>query len=229
MKPFTTTTAAACVLMAAADPAAAQRPVDDRVSRGEAIVRTLNAGQPQPALEGLRREFPFLADAIAGYALGEVWARPVLDHRTRQIAAVAAFAALGLRPFLKVHAGYALSHGVSAEELKEIVYLTTVSAGFPRAIEAAQALTEVFEDRSKVVAANPYVGMWVTIDGNIRHELLPNGRYVEARGTREKAYQGRYTVTGSRIDYVDDTGFTADGTFEGDVLYHGGMVFYRRK
>lgn len=29
---------------------------------------------------------------------------------------------------------------------------------------------------------NTYVGMWVTADGRIRHELLPGGRYDEARG-----------------------------------------------
>jgi alkylhydroperoxidase/carboxymuconolactone decarboxylase family protein YurZ len=45
---------------------------------------------------------------------------------------------------LKIHAGYALKLGVKPDELKEIVYLTTVTAGFPRAIEAAQALREVF-------------------------------------------------------------------------------------
>ena len=75
---------------------------------------------------------------------------------------------------------------------------------------------------------SPYVGMWVTQDGRVRHELLPNGRYDEARGTRESAYQGRYTLTGNHIDYVDDTGFTADGEFRNGVLYHGGMVLYRR-
>lgn len=62
-------------------------------------------------------------------------------------------------------------------------------------------------------ADHPYVGMWVTEDGRIRHELLPNGRYDEARGDRESAYQGSYTITGNHIDYVDDTGFTADEEF----------------
>lgn len=76
---------------------------------------------------------------------------------------------------------------------------------------------------------HPYVGMWVTLDGQIRQELLPNGRYDEARGSRKSAYTGSYKVIGNRIDYVDDTGFTADGEFEGDVLYHGGMIFYREK
>jgi hypothetical protein len=77
---------------------------------------------------------------------------------------------------------------------------------------------------------HPYIGMWMTGDGRIRHELLPNGRYDEARGNRQSAYQGRYEVTGSHIEYWDDTGFTADGDFvDNNTLHHGGMVFYRRK
>jgi len=76
---------------------------------------------------------------------------------------------------------------------------------------------------------NKYVGMWVTADGHIRHELLANGRYDEARGRRHSAYQGNYVVTGNHIDYVDDTGFTADGEFRDDVLYHAGMVLYREQ
>lgn len=79
------------------------------------------------------------------------------------------------------------------------------------------------------IQSHPYIGMWVTSDGRIRQELLSNGRYDEARGTRKSAYQGRYEVKGNRIEYWDDTGFTADGEFRDDVLYHGGMVFYRER
>jgi hypothetical protein len=61
---------------------------------------------------------------------------------------------------------------------------------------------------------HPYVGMWVTADGRIRHNLLPDGRYDEARG--------------EDILYWDDTGFTADGKFVDGVLYHGGMVLHRK-
>ena len=72
-----------------------------------------------------------------------------------------------------------------------------------------------------------YIGMWVTEDGRIRHELLPGNRYDEARGSRKSSYQGSYIVTGDHIDYKDDTGFTADGEFRNGVLYHGGMIFYK--
>ncbi|MBT9465562.1 MAG: Atu4866 domain-containing protein [Hydrogenophaga sp.] len=72
-----------------------------------------------------------------------------------------------------------------------------------------------------------HLGMWVTADGHIRHELLPNGRYDEQRGQQKHAYQGRYWVKGNRIVYLDDTGFTADGEFRGARFHHGGYVFFR--
>jgi hypothetical protein len=84
--------------------------------------------------------------------------------------------------------------------------------------------------QDKKMKHHTYVGMWVTADGIIRQELLSNGRYDEARGTRKSSYQGRYEIRGNRIDYWDDTGFTADGTFVGqDELHHGGMIFYRER
>lgn len=147
--------ALAALAMVSAEPALAQAPSEERRRRGEDVMRTLNHGQPQPALEGLRREFPDLADAITDYALGDVWGRPGLDHRTRQLAAVSAFAALGNQPFLRVHAGYALNLGVSEAELKEIVHLTTVHAGFPRAIEAAQTLSALFAERRAASGTRP--------------------------------------------------------------------------
>ncbi len=72
-----------------------------------------------------------------------------------------------------------------------------------------------------------YTGLWMTDDGFIRHELLPNGRYVEARGNRERAYQGRYEIRGTRINYKDDAGFVVEGEFHNDVLHHPGMLLRR--
>ncbi|GAA1693921.1 Atu4866 domain-containing protein [Streptomyces yatensis] len=73
------------------------------------------------------------------------------------------------------------------------------------------------------------VGMWVTADGHIRQELRADGRYDEARGGRASAYTGRYSVRGSHIDYVDDTGFTATGDVRDGVLHHEHLVLYRER
>jgi 4-carboxymuconolactone decarboxylase len=137
----------AALLFAAIPATAVAQTTEQRRQTGDAVLRGLNDGAPQPALERMRREFPFLAEATEGYALGDVWSRPGLDNRTRQLAAVAVFAAMGETVFMKVHAGYALNIGVSEDELKEIIYMVTVPAGFPRAITASQALAELFAQR----------------------------------------------------------------------------------
>lgn len=61
----------------------------------------------------------------------------------------------------------------------------------------------------------------------IWQEILPNGRYDEARGNRKSAYTGNYLIKGDYLEYVDDTGCTADGDFCDGVLHPGGYVFYR--
>lgn len=99
---------------------------------------------------------------------------------------------------------------------------------FAALITATLLAQPVQAEETELQADHPYVGLWVTEDGYIRHELLPNGRYVEARGTRERAYEGRYEVSGTHIEYWDDTGFTADGDFIDDVLHHAGMILYRQ-
>lgn len=110
------------------------------------------------------------------------------------------------------------------------IITTAASLGAAAPIAKAEDTMPTHTSTQAQPQNHPYLGMWVTGDGRIRQELLPNGRYDEARGNRQSAYQGRYVVTGNHIDYWDDTGFTADGTFvDNDTLHHGGMIFYRRK
>ncbi|CAM3905147.1 SDR family NAD(P)-dependent oxidoreductase [Kibdelosporangium persicum] len=62
----------------------------------------------------------------------------------------------------------------------------------------------------------------------LRQNLLPDGRYDEARGDRPSAYTGRYWVNGTRIDYLDDLGFWAYGEFRDGELHHAGYRLTRR-
>ena len=132
----------AIILQVMLFPPASVQTVEERRARGDAVIRTLNKGEPQPALEAMREEFTILAEATEAYALGDVWSLPGLDKRTRQLAAVAAFAAIGETGFMQIHAGYALNAGAKEEELKEVIYMVTVPAGFPKAISGSQALSD---------------------------------------------------------------------------------------
>lgn len=98
-----------------------------------------------------------------------------------------------------------------------------------KSVMVTAALLAIGAEFARGDSPHPYGGMWVTADNQIRHELLPNGRYVEARGNRERAYEGRYEIAGTHIEYWDNSGFAADGNFvEPDVLHHVEMVFYRK-
>ncbi|WP_232302610.1 Atu4866 domain-containing protein [Elstera litoralis] len=112
--------------------------------------------------------------------------------------------------------------------LSPILFLASMGSAAQSPLPSLVFTETYIAQEAAMTDPHPYIGLWVTADGYIRHELLPNGRYREARGTRENAYEGRYAVKGTHIDYWDDTGFTADGDFIGGVLHHAGMILYRR-
>jgi 4-carboxymuconolactone decarboxylase len=109
-----------------------------------------------PGLAGLERDFPFLVDAAMSYAIGDVWGRPAIDDKARELAMVAALGVVGAggQVQLRQHAGYALNFGATGDELRELVYLTTVSAGFPRALNMAAQIKQVL-DEAGLGAAEP--------------------------------------------------------------------------
>jgi 4-carboxymuconolactone decarboxylase len=119
---------------------------------------TANAfhNQLNPGLADLERDFPFLVDAAMSYAIGDVWGRAEMDPKARELAMVAALGALGAGGYvqLRQHAGYALNFGATPDELRELVYLTTVSAGFPRALNMAAEIKAVL-DEAGAKAAQP--------------------------------------------------------------------------
>jgi 4-carboxymuconolactone decarboxylase len=81
---------------------------------------------------------------IVEFAFGDIYSRPGLSLRDREIATVALLAGLGARePQLRVHLAAGLNVGLTATELEEIVIQTVPYAGFPTAINALQALHEI--------------------------------------------------------------------------------------
>jgi Agrobacterium tumefaciens protein Atu4866 len=71
-----------------------------------------------------------------------------------------------------------------------------------------------------------FIGLWVTGDGHVRQQLLPDGRFVETRGNQQRAYAGRYRLDGNHIEYIDDCGVRIEGDFRDGILYRSGMVLY---
>lgn len=114
---------------------------------------TANAAPAQAhrssVLEQARVESSMLGDIVEEFAardLGEGHAVEGLDDRTREIAAAAVFAALGDIDAARRHAQQALRYGATDGELREVLYLTAVHAGAPKAIAATRALEELLAE-----------------------------------------------------------------------------------
>ncbi|TKG01712.1 carboxymuconolactone decarboxylase family protein [Vibrio sp. F13] len=103
----------------------------------------------QRVIESLQDICPDLAKYTIEYPFGDIYSRPGLDLKSREIATVAALTALGnCAPQLKVHLNAALNAGCSEEEIKEVILQMSVYAGFPSALNGMFAFKEVLAERN---------------------------------------------------------------------------------
>jgi 4-carboxymuconolactone decarboxylase len=73
---------------------------------------------------------------------GYAWSREGLERKTRSMLNLAILTALGKPAELRLHVKGALTNGVTAEEIKEILLHATVYCGIPAGLEAFKAAHE---------------------------------------------------------------------------------------
>ena len=117
----------------------------DRYERGLAKLREIDGQAGEHVLESLDGIAPDFARYLIEFPFGDIYSRPSLDLKSREIAVVAALTALGNAvPQLKVHIQGALNVGVSRTEVVETIMQMAVYAGFPAALNGLAAAKEVF-------------------------------------------------------------------------------------
>ena len=121
---------------------------NERFERGMAKLREVDGEQGERVMEALADVAPDLSRLLIEYPFGDVYTRPGLGLKERELVTVAALATLGhCRPQLKVHLHGSLNVGWTREELIEAFIQLTVYAGFPTALNAIFAAKEVFAER----------------------------------------------------------------------------------
>ncbi|HUY59902.1 MAG TPA: 4-carboxymuconolactone decarboxylase [Solirubrobacteraceae bacterium] len=83
---------------------------------------------------------------ITRHAWGGVWTRDGLDRRTRSAITLSVLTALGRESEIAMHVRAARRHGLSQEEVAEILIHTAVYAGVPAANAAFAIAQRVFEE-----------------------------------------------------------------------------------
>lgn len=144
--PHTPLAAAAVPGLNSAAPAALHQ--DASYLRGLATLQQLEGTERPSLLDGLADLAPDLATLAIRFVYGEIYPRPGLDLRSRQLVTVAALAARGnARPQLKFHIAAALNAGCTSNEIVETLQHLVVYAGFPVGLNGVFAAREVFHER----------------------------------------------------------------------------------
>lgn len=120
----------------------------ERYKIGWEKLAEIDGEQGERVIEALKNIAPDFADMVIEFPFGDVYSRPGLDLKSREVATVAALTALGTaQPQLKVHVHGALNVGCSRQEVIEIMIQMAVYAGFPAALNGLFAAKEVFDER----------------------------------------------------------------------------------
>jgi 4-carboxymuconolactone decarboxylase len=121
----------------------------DRRERGLEIMREIFGEDAVEAIdENFRAISPDFSDYTIEAAFGDVYSRPGLDLKQRQLLNVVIMTTLGgAERALAVHVRGALNVGVEPLEIVEAIFHTVLYAGHPRVSAAFNVTREVFDER----------------------------------------------------------------------------------
>ncbi|WP_103354096.1 carboxymuconolactone decarboxylase family protein [Amycolatopsis sp. CA-128772] len=121
---------------------------DERFELGLKTLTAIDGESGQRVLDNLADVSPALAEAVVSWGFGEIYARPGLPPRDRQLVTLGMLTALGgCEPQLAVHVNASLNVGLTPAEIVEALLHSAVYCGFPKALNATFAAKKVFAER----------------------------------------------------------------------------------
>ncbi|UGQ48782.1 carboxymuconolactone decarboxylase family protein [Massilia endophytica] len=124
--------------------------MNERYERGIGMLNQITGRSGESVVKALADYAPALACMVVEFPYGDVFSRPQLSLKQRELSTVAVLAAAGnARDQLKVHIHGAFNVGLTREEIMETIIHTAVFAGFPAAINGIFAMKEVEEERTE--------------------------------------------------------------------------------
>jgi len=122
---------------------------ESRLERGRRALVEIDGNAGTAVIAALADIAPDFATYLFEFPFGDIYSRPGLGLREREIATIAALAALGnAAPQLEVHIEAGLNVGLTRTEIVEVLMQMAVYAGFPAALNGLFAAKAVFARRT---------------------------------------------------------------------------------
>ncbi|RKR86007.1 4-carboxymuconolactone decarboxylase [Micromonospora pisi] len=130
------------------DKAATAETRQDRFERGMKVLTEIDGPAGQRVIDSLADISPELGHQVVAWGFGDIYQRPGLAPRDRQLVTLGMLTALGgCEPQLEVHINAALNVGLAPEEIIEALLHSAVYCGMPKAVNATFAAKRVFAER----------------------------------------------------------------------------------
>jgi len=120
----------------------------DRYKQGLDTLNSINSQAGERILNLLKDISPDMAKLVIEFPYGDIYSRPGLDIKTRELITIASLTTLGhARDQLKAHVNNALNAGCTKEEIIEVIMQMSIYAGFPACLNGLFATKEVLEEK----------------------------------------------------------------------------------
>ncbi|MFJ5231059.1 carboxymuconolactone decarboxylase family protein [Kitasatospora sp. NPDC088391] len=119
-----------------------------RFEHGREVLGRIDGGAGEQVIASLADVSPELAHQVVAWGFGEIYSRPELAPRDRQLVTLGMLTALGgCEPQLRFHVNAALNVGLTPQQIVEALLHSAGYCGFPRALNATLAAKQVFAER----------------------------------------------------------------------------------
>ncbi|EKD71852.1 MAG: hypothetical protein ACD_46C00083G0002 [uncultured bacterium] len=123
---------------------------NNRLERGSKKINELLPGADQSILKGLGKTAPDLAKYVLEFVFGDLYGRPGLDLKIKQMLTITILATLGnAKPQLAYHINCGLNIGLTRQEIIDIMTHIAGYAGFPAALNGVTTAKEIFAERDE--------------------------------------------------------------------------------
>jgi 4-carboxymuconolactone decarboxylase len=118
----------------------------NRTKRGFEIIRKM--GFPQDKMMKQKETYPDLYDLTVGHLFGDIWSRPHLSLRDRELITMASIIAQG-RLGAQSHFRSAVNSGISKEEIMELIIQVGAYSGWPVMTPAIMQFNAAMEENAQ--------------------------------------------------------------------------------
>ena len=122
-----------------------------RFAQGSDLLSRIDGEGGASVIESLADIAPDVGRYIVEFAFGDIYARPALSLRDRELATIVSLCTQGAAdPQLRVHIRGALNVGLTKSEVVEAFIQCIPYTGFPRVLNAINVAREVFGENDEM-------------------------------------------------------------------------------